>query len=71
MFMNGGERVVPANETHGVLSQMSENGEQQIISLLQAILKKTGATIVLDDGTLVGHVDQRLGALAARKARGN
>ena len=71
MFMNGGERVVPANETHGVLSQMSENGEQQIIGLLQAILEKTGASIVLDDGTLVGHVDQRLGALAARKARGN
>lgn len=71
MFMNGGERVVPANETHGVLSQLTENGEQQIIGLLQAILEKTGASIVLDDGTLVGHVDQRLGALAARKARGN
>jgi hypothetical protein len=71
MFMNGGERVVPANETHGALSQLTENGEQQIIGLLQAILEKTGASIVLDDGTLVGHVDQRLGALAARKARGN
>jgi hypothetical protein len=43
---------------------------ERIVELLEAILAKN-TTIRLDDGTVIGWMDQQLGRRAAWNARGN
>lgn len=75
----GAEAIAPISELRkyikgSVDTKPLENKLDEMIGLLHELISATGNDIVLSDGTVIGHyaplLDEALGKMASRKARG-